>query len=71
MSASGERRHRRRCPSCGGEKIQRGWRVPGIEVQRVPPSESGPAVMAEVYSDVCQECGMVLLYARVEDRAKR
>ena len=64
-----ERRRPRKCPSCGGDKILRGWQVPGIEVQRVPPSEAGPAVLAEVYSDYCQECGMVLLYTRLDPPA--
>ena len=66
-----ERRRIRRCPSCRGSKIVRGWPVPGLSVQRVPPSEAGPAVMSEVYSDICGDCGLVSLYTRLDVGVKR
>ena len=66
MAVEKERRRRRRCPSCGGEKIVRGREVEGIRIGLVPQTEVSEPVVASVYSDICGECGMVTLFARVE-----
>jgi hypothetical protein len=65
MAVPKERRRRRRCPSCGGEKITRGREVDGLLVTLVPQTEVSEAVDVPVYSDVCGECGLVTLFARI------
>jgi hypothetical protein len=66
MAVQKERRRRRRCPSCGGEKIVRGGPVQGVRIALTPPTELSEAVTAPAYADVCAECGMVTLYTRAQ-----
>lgn len=66
-----ERRRERKCPGCSGTNIARGTQVEGIAVCLVPPTEESEAVTVPVYSDVCYQCGMVTLFARVGSTAGR
>jgi len=67
MEKQKERRRRRRCPSCGGEKITRGRVVEGVRVKLVPPTELSEEVSVPAYSDVCGECGLVTMFVRIAD----
>jgi predicted RNA-binding Zn-ribbon protein involved in translation (DUF1610 family) len=65
MAGQGNRRRPRVCPSCGGDTIVRGEQVEGVSVSVSPTSEAGPGASMPAYSDVCHDCGMVMLYVRV------
>jgi len=69
MEARRERRRRRECPSCGGERIVRGGEVEGVRIRLAPPTEHSEPVSVPVYSDFCGECGMVTLFARLDSGA--
>lgn len=60
-----ERRKARRCPGCGGGNIGRGHQVEGVSIVLAPAEPESPAVTAPAYSDVCRDCGMVLLFVRL------
>jgi hypothetical protein len=60
-----DRRRPRTCPGCGGGNILRGSRVEGVSISLVPPTEDSDAVVVPAYSDVCYDCGMVTLFARI------
>lgn len=42
-----------------------------MAVSLVPATEESAAVSVPVYSDVCYQCGMVSLFARVANAAER
>ncbi|MFB3880912.1 MAG: hypothetical protein ACE149_06595 [Armatimonadota bacterium] len=65
MAAQKERRRRRQCPSCGGDRIVRGGLVEGVRVMLAPQTEISEQLVSPVYSDTCGDCGMVMLFARV------
>jgi hypothetical protein len=67
MTQRVERRRRRTCPSCGGDNIVRGSQVDGIGVPLAPATEMSAPVYVPAYSDVCSDCGFVMLYVRIGD----
>ena len=64
MTTRGQRRRERRCPSCGGSSIRRGGEVEGVAVHLVPPTEMSMAITVPAYSDICNDCGLVMLFVR-------
>jgi hypothetical protein len=67
MTSSQERRRQRRCPSCGGGDIFRGPKVEGLTIPVIPVTEGRSHAGANVYCDVCNECGMVTFFVRLSD----
>ena len=63
-----ERRRVRTCPGCGCKDIARGREVRGAQVEILPKGAGTQAVMAPLYSDLCQRCGMVTLFARLRSQ---
>ncbi|MFB3882041.1 MAG: hypothetical protein ACE149_12310 [Armatimonadota bacterium] len=59
-----ERRRKRQCPSCGGESMIRGCRVPGVQLQIVREDSGNRSGLIALYSDVCVDCGLTSFYAR-------
>ena len=64
MSVQPERRRKRQCPSCGGEGIIRGCRVPGVQLQVITSEGERRSGEIALYSDVCIDCGLTSFYAR-------
>jgi|GEM_PF-2917480 len=65
MAERDRRRRPRRCPSCGGNNVGRGHQVEGIMITLVPASGGAPAVTVPAFSDICRDCGMVMLFVRL------
>ncbi len=67
MTSSTERRKQRRCPSCGGHDLIRGWAVGNATISALVTREGEVAAPLTPYADICTDCGMVSLFVRLDD----